>query len=81
MNWDAKETGISINLLDNPNDALPIHADTWNGVSPFELNIGSFGNCTNTMPLYPKRDKYNERLANSKGLAKPHLMIYLMNWR
>ena len=67
-----KRPGISINLPHNPNDALPIHADTWNGVSPFELNIWiPFVDCENTMSLYIlKREKYNQRLGDSKGLLK-----------
>lgn len=67
-----KRPGISINLPHNPNDALPIHADTWNGVSPFELNIWiPFVDCENTMSLYIlKREKYHERLRDSKGLLK-----------
>lgn len=67
-----KRPGISINLPNNHNDALPIHADTWNGVSPYELNIWiPFVNCEKSMCLYIlKREKYNERLANSEGLLK-----------
>ena len=64
--------GLSLNLPNNPNDVLPIHADTWNGVSPFELNIWiPFVDCSNSMCLYIlKREKYNERLRNSRELLK-----------
>ena len=67
-----KRPGISINLPDNYNDILPIHADTWNGVSPFELNIWiPFVNCSNSMCLYIlKRGHYTERLKSSQGLLK-----------
>ena len=67
-----KRPGISINLPENHNDILPIHADTWNGVSPFELNIWiPFVDCSDSMCLYIlKREHYAERLKNSKGLLK-----------
>lgn len=67
-----KRPGISVNLPKNHNDVLPIHADTWNGVSPFELNIWvPFVDCTDSMCLYIlKRQRYAERLENSKGLLK-----------
>ena len=52
-----KRPGLSVNLPNNHSDILPIHADTWNGVSPFELNIWiPFVDCSNSMSLYiPKR--------------------------
>ena len=64
--------GLSINLPKNPNDVLPIHADTWNGVSPFELNIWiPLVDCRNSMCLYIlKRDKYEQRLKDSKELLR-----------
>tara|TARA_B100000674_G_C37900908_1_gene943696 strand:+ start:77 stop:895 length:819 start_codon:yes stop_codon:yes gene_type:complete len=67
-----KRPGLSINLPQNLNDVLPIHADTWNGVSPFELNIWiPLVNCTNSMCLYIlKRDKYKYRLKESKELLR-----------
>ena len=67
-----KRPGISINLPQNQNDVLPIHADTWNGVSPFELNIWiPLVNCKNSMCLYIlKRDKYNDRLQESRKLLR-----------
>ena len=67
-----KRPGLSVNLPNNHNDVLPIHADTWNGVSPFELNIWiPFVDCSDSMCLYIlKRDRYNERLADSSGLLK-----------
>ena len=67
-----RRPGISINLPQNNNDVLPIHADTWNGVSPYELNIWiPFVDCFDSMCLYIlKRSKYLERLENSKGLLK-----------
>ena len=47
----AMQKGLaSINLPRNQNDILPIHADTWNGVSPFELNIWiPFVDCSDSM--------------------------------
>lgn len=65
-----KRPGISVNLPNNYNDVLPIHADTWNGVSPFELNILiPFVNCTDSMSLYIlERDKYIARLEDMPGL-------------
>ena len=67
-----KRPGISVNLPENHNDILPIHADTWNGVSPFELNIWiPFVDCSDSMCLYIlKRDQYADKLKNSKGLLK-----------
>ena len=67
-----KRPGLSINLPNNPNDVLPIHADTWNGVSPFELNIWiPFVNCSNTMCLYIlNREKYKKRITESRGLLQ-----------
>ena len=67
-----KRPGISINFPQNQNDVLPIHADTWNGVSPYELNIWiPLVNCTDSMCLYIlKRDKYKSRLKESKGLLR-----------
>ena len=67
-----KRPGLSINLPHNRNDVLPIHADTWNGVSPFELNIWiPLVNCTNSMCLYIlKRDNYKRRLNDSKELLR-----------
>ena len=55
-----KRPGLSVNLPNNHNDVLPIHADTWNGVSPFELNIWiPFVDCYDSMCLYIlKREKY-----------------------
>ena len=67
-----KRPGLSINLPNNANDVLPIHADTWNGVSPFELNIWiPFVNCSDSMCLYIlKRDKYAEKVRECSGLLK-----------
>ena len=67
-----RRPGISINLPRNHNDVLPIHADTWNGVSPFELNIWiPLVNCENTMCLYIlKRERYMDKLKNCKGLLR-----------
>ena len=67
-----KRPGLSINFPNNHNDVLPIHADTWNGVSPFELNIWlPFVDCSRSMCLYIlKRSDYQKRLENSKGLLK-----------
>ena len=67
-----KRPGLSINFPQNQNDVLPIHADTWNGVSPFELNIWiPLVNCTDSMCLYIlKRDKYKHRLKESKELLR-----------
>ena len=67
-----KKPGISINLPHNENDVLPIHADTWNGVSPYELNIWiPLVNCRKTMCLYIlKRESYNRRVRESKELLR-----------
>lgn len=67
-----KRPGISINLPQNHNDILPIHADTWNGVSPFELNIWiPFVDCSNSMCLYIlEKDKYVQKLRTSEGLLR-----------
>lgn len=67
-----KRPGLSINLPQNRSDILPIHADTWNGVSPFELNIWiPLVNCSDSMCLYIlKRDNYKRRLKDSKELLR-----------
>ena len=67
-----RRPGLSINLPNNRSDVLPIHADTWNGVSPYELNIWiPLVNCTNSMCLYIlKRDSYEHRLKESKELLR-----------
>ena len=67
-----KRPGLSINLPQNANDILPIHADTWNGVSPYELNIWiPLVNCTDSMCLYIlKRDSYQKRINESKELLR-----------
>ncbi|QNI95443.1 hypothetical protein SynA15127_02379 [Synechococcus sp. A15-127] len=67
-----KRPGLSVNLPQNPSDVLPIHADTWNGVSPFELNIWiPLVDCANSMCLYIlKRNSYKRRLNESKELLR-----------
>ena len=67
-----KRPGLSINFPQNQSDILPIHADTWNGVSPFELNIWiPLVNCTGSMCLYIlKRDSYKRRLKESRELLR-----------
>ena len=67
-----KRPGLSINLPQNRNDVLPIHADTWNGVSPFELNIWlPLVNCSGSMCLYIlNRENYQRRLSDSKKLLR-----------
>ena len=67
-----KRPGLSINLPQNQNDVLPIHADTWNGVSPYELNIWiPLVNCRDSMCLYIlKRDSYKRRVEESKELLR-----------
>ena len=48
-----KRIGMSLNLPGNSGDALPIHADTWNGVSPYELNIWiPLVDCKDSLCLY-----------------------------
>ena len=55
-----KKIGFSIQFPTNVRDVLPIHADTWNGVSAFDLNIWiPLVDCTKTMCLYIlERDEY-----------------------
>jgi sporadic carbohydrate cluster 2OG-Fe(II) oxygenase len=67
-----KRPGLSVNLPGNISDVLPIHADTWNGVSPFELNIWiPLVNCSDSMSLYIlKRDAYQKKLKETGGLLK-----------
>lgn len=59
-----KKIGLSIQFPKNVRDVLPIHADTWNGVSAFDLNIWiPLVDCTKTMCLYIlKRDEYHNAL-------------------
>ena len=48
-----KRIGLSLNLPNNSSDALPIHADTWNGVSPYGLNIWiPLVDCKASLSLY-----------------------------
>ncbi len=67
-----KRPGLSVNLPNNESDVLPIHADTWNGVSPFELNVWvPFVDCSKSMCLYIlERQEYNKKLRECKGLLK-----------
>ena len=66
-----KRAGLSVNFPNNEADVLPIHADTWNGVSPYELNIWiPLVDSKKSMCLYIlKRDKYQDRIERS-----PHLL-------
>ncbi len=65
-----KRPGLSINFPNNENDALPIHADTWNGVSPYELNAWlPLVDCQNTMCLYIlKKETFNNIKGSLPGL-------------
>ena len=67
-----KRPGISINLPNNANDILPIHADTWNGVSPYELNIWiPFVDSNKTMSLYIlERDIFSKIKEERDGLLR-----------
>jgi len=67
-----KRIGISINFPNNTSDMLPIHADTWNGVSPYELNIWiPMVNCRQSMSLYIlEREIYNQVLEQKSGLLR-----------
>ena len=67
-----KRVSISSNLPNNKQDILPIHADTWNGVSPYELNVWiPIVNCKGSMSLYIlDRKKYKERLLRGKKLLQ-----------
>lgn len=65
-----KRIGLSVQLPNNSEDELPIHADTWNGVSPYELNIlMPLVDCKGSMSLYIlERDKYKKALRERPGL-------------
>lgn len=65
-----KRIGLSVNFPDNEGDVLSVHADTWQGVSPYELNIWiPMVDCTKTMCLYIlPRSKYREMLKDNEGL-------------
>lgn len=67
-----KRIGMSLNLPKNAGDALPIHADTWNGVSPYELNIWiPLVDCKRSLCLYIlERKAYEKSKKESKGLFK-----------
>ena len=66
-----KNIGLSINLPSNQLDVLPVHADTWNGVSPYELNIWiPLVDCTRSKCLYIlEKHKYLELVEQ-----EPHLL-------
>ena len=65
-----RRIGLSINFPQNDGDVLPIHADTWNGVSPYELNILiPLVDCKKTMGLYIlERKDYPNAINKEKGL-------------
>lgn len=65
-----KRIGLSLNSPNNEGDILSVHADTWQGVSPYELNIWiPMVDCTKTMCLYIlPRSRYKEMLGNNQGL-------------
>ena len=67
-----KRIGLSLNLPGNAGDALPIHADTWNGVSPYELNIWMpLVDCKRSLCLYIlEREAYESSKRELKGLFK-----------
>lgn len=67
-----KRPGISVNFPNNAEDILPIHADTWNGVSPYELNIWiPIVDCKKTMCLYIlERHKFQERINSDDKLLR-----------
>ena len=65
-----KRIGLSVNLPNNTEDSLPVHADTWNGVSPYALNIWiPLVDCKKSMCLYIlEREKYEEAQHKFNGL-------------
>ena len=67
-----KKVGLSMQLPGNSGDALPIHSDTWNGVSPFDLNILiPLVDCRRTGSLYIlERDAYKDALRLFPGLLR-----------
>lgn len=67
-----KRPGLSINFPNNSEDVLPIHADTWNGVSPYELNIWiPLVDCKKSMCLYIlEKESYEKKRLISEGLLR-----------
>ena len=67
-----KRIGMSVQLPGNVRDSLPIHADTWNGVSQYELNmLVPLVDCKKTMSLYIlDRQSYRDSLSEFPGLLK-----------
>lgn len=65
-----KKIGLSMQLPHNQCDALPVHSDTWNGVSPYDLNIlMPLVNCKRTKSLYIlERKEYVKALKEMPGL-------------
>ncbi len=66
-----KRINLSIQLPKDSSSLLPLHADTWSGVSPFELVVWlPLVNCyeTKTMYILPshKMKKYESKLINKK---------------
>ena len=66
-----KRINLSIQLPKDSSSLLPLHADTWSGVSPFEIVIClPLVNCyeTKTMYILPsyKMKKYESKLINKK---------------
>lgn len=67
-----KRIGLSMQLPRNSRDELPIHSDTWNGVSPYDLNILTpLVDCEKTKGLYIlNRCEYQIALKTYPGLLK-----------
>lgn len=67
-----KRIGMSVQLPGNFRDSLPIHADTWNGVSEYELNLlVPLIDCKNTMSLFIlDRQSYDDAQNEFPGLLK-----------
>ena len=65
---------LSMQLPNDDSSLLPVHADTWTGVSPFETVIWlPLVDCFNTKSMYilpPKKNKILKNLFLSKNIKK-----------
>ena len=88
-----KRISLSVQIPYNTDDILPVHADTWNGVSPFDLNIWiPLVNCRKTMCLYIlgrqaynlMKDDYLELLLSDSttiyNVLKDHVTLVDINY-
>lgn len=73
-----KRLNLSIQLPNDSSSLLPLHADTWSGVSPFEIVVWlPLVDCYKTKSMYilpaDKLKKYQNRLIGKKIKSSSHI--------